>query len=154
MVDAVDHRAPEPEPDHLRDDRVQLAGGPAHDRERGVEKRGIALAEARVGMGHPLESHDRVRPCVGLRRVELADQLGQVVGDRGDVELLLRGELPVDEPSSDSDGLRDLLDRGVLDAALVEQRTGRGDQIALAVLPQSRPFDRSHDSNDTAIRGI
>ena len=42
--------------------------------------------------------------------------------------------MPVDEAAGDSDGLRDLLDRHVLEAALIEQRPGRGDELLLANL--------------------
>ena len=69
-------------------------------------------------------------------RLELAGELVEVVGDREDVELLLRGELAVDQPARDADRLGDLLDRRVQHAALVEQRPRGRHQLALAHAPE------------------
>ncbi len=44
----------------------------------------------------------------------------------------------VDQPAGDADRLRDLLDRRVLHPALVEQRTGRRDELPLAAAPDVR----------------
>ena len=40
--------------------------------------------------------------------------------------------MAVDQPAGDAGRARDLLDRGVLDAALVEERAGGRDELALA----------------------
>ena len=51
--------------------------------------------------------------------------------------------MPVDERLVDADRARDLLHRGVLDAALVEEGAGRLDDLALALAPGTRPRSRS-----------
>ena len=57
--------------------------------------------------------------------VEVADQ-----GERE--ELLLAGEVPVDDGPVDADRAGDVLDLGVADAALVEEGAGGGDDLGLA----------------------
>ena len=76
--------------------------------------------------------------------LEDALELGEVVGDREDEQLLLGGELPVDQPARDADGARDLLDRRVEHAALVEQRAGRRDQVALPFPAPRARIDGGH----------
>jgi hypothetical protein len=119
---------------------VQLVRRAAHQRQRTVQERRIALAEAGEGAGPALELLDRVG--VGDDRVvEQAVQLAQVVGHRQDEQLLLGGEVAVDQPARDPHVAGDLLDRGVLHAALVEQRPRCRDQIALA---RAAAFGRGH----------
>ena len=122
----------EPQPDRLRDDLAQLA----------APGRCMSASERRGTPGSAGRSRRRPRctrsscarglGAVGDRGLEPLGELVQVVGDRQDEELLLGGEVAVDQAAGDADGLGDLLDRRVLHAALVEQRAGRGDELALA----------------------
>ena len=79
---------------------------------------------------HSLELGDGL-PVAAIAAAQDAVELGQVVRDGQDEELLLGGEVAVDEPAGDPDGPGDLLDRRVLHAALVEQRA-RGERRARA----------------------
>jgi hypothetical protein len=64
-----------------------------------LSRKAGSAGRTRVGLGQPLEL--RGRRIVGEdRRVEQVAQLVEVVGDREDVELLLGGEVPVDEPAA------------------------------------------------------
>src|SRR5205807_706713 len=65
-------------------------------------------------------------------------QLRKVVRDRQDEELLLGGEVPVDQGLVDPDRTGDLLHRGILHATLVEERTRRLDDFTLALAPGVR----------------
>ena len=60
-----------------------------------------------------------------MQLVEVADQ-----GERE--QLLLAGEVPVDDGPVDPDRLGDVLDLRVADAALVEERPGGRDDLPLA----------------------
>ncbi len=124
----------EAQPDRLGDHLVQVARRPSHQRHRAVQERGVAVAERGVGLQAAGRALDRVVGALARRPGEVALELRQVVGHRQDVELLLGGELAVDEAAGDPDGARDVLDGRVLHPVLVEQRACRGDQLALADL--------------------
>jgi hypothetical protein len=103
-----------------------------HERDAGVEEGRVAQAVARVGLGEAHEPGHRV----GLARrgrLERGGELGEVVRDREHEQLLLGGEAAVDQPAGDARGARDLLDRRVLHAALVEQRPRDLHEVALAL---------------------
>src|SRR5262249_6108482 len=70
------------------------------------------------------------------RPVDLGEalrELREVVRHGEHEKLFLRCEVPVDERLVDAHGARDLLHRSVLDAALVEERAGRLNDLALAL---------------------
>ena len=81
----------------------------AGDRPQAVG--GVRVLGGRLGEGGP-------------QLVEVADE-----GERE--ELLLAGEVPVDDGAVDADGPGDVLDLGVPDAALVEQGAGGRDDLPL-----------------------
>jgi hypothetical protein len=132
-LQALGHRPPQSQPRSLRDALAQLARRSPHERQRAVEEGRVAQPEVRERLRAAPE------PVGGLARpgdgsLELAVQLVEVVGDGEDEQLLLGGELPVDQPSGDPDRPRDLLDRRVLHAPRVEQGAGGDDELSLAAL--------------------
>src|SRR5439155_15983248 len=125
---ALGHRAPEPEPRALRDALGELARRPAHERQRAVQEGRVFQAERRVAVDALAKRRDRVRAV--LR--EAVAQLAQVADQHEDEQLLLGGDVAVDERLVDPDRPRDAVDRRLLDALLVEEQSGRGDDLALA----------------------
>ena len=72
-------------------------------------------------------------------------------------QLLLGGEVPVDQRLVDADGARDVLHRRILHAALVEEGAGRLDDLAFALTPSGRPRASSRGrgrSHSTAVRHV
>ena len=85
-------------------------------------------------------SRPRAAPTASSRAIdvaELADEIGQVAGQREHEQLLLGGEVAVDQRLVDAHRARDVLDRRVLQAAFVEQQARRGEDLALALAPCS-----------------
>ena len=135
MVETAGHALPEPQPDGFRDDLAQVARGAPHQGEGTVEKGRVATAEARVGLRAALERRRRVLAPRGGRG-QHALELVEVVRDGQDEELLLGREVAIDEAAGDAHRPRDLLDRRVLHAALVEQRSRGDHKIAFPRLAQ------------------
>ena len=65
--------------------------------------------------------------------VSASVELREVVDQRHREQLLLAGEVPIDDGAVDADGPRDVIDLGVADAAFVEQRPGGVEDLALAL---------------------
>ena len=126
LAEAV-HRA-------LADLLEEVATRAAHDRLRAVHERrvGQAVVDEAPRPGARAARAARRRPG-GL--LERHPQLVEVLHQREAEELLLAGEVAVDDRPVDADGPGDVLDLGVADAALVEEPAGRGDDLGLAEPP-------------------
>ena len=68
------------------------------------------------------------------RGLEQLAELVEIDDDRGDAQLVLGGEVPVDERLADPGGPRDVADLGVIDAACVEHAAGGRQQLLLLLL--------------------
>ncbi len=77
------------------------------------------------------------------RRQRLVE-LGEVVDQRHREQLLLAGEVSIDDGAVDADGLGDVLDLGVADTAFVEERTSGVEDLALALCAALRSRHESH----------
>jgi hypothetical protein len=138
LVDAVGDAPAEPQPHRLRDALAQGRRRLLHQRQRAVEEGRVAQAEVRVGVGAAGQGRHRVRR-LGGRGAQVGVELGEVVGDGEHEQLLLRGEVSVDQPAGDPRRLRDLLDRSLLHAALVEQGPGGLDEIGFPTAARGDP---------------
>src|SRR6185437_11288517 len=67
--------------------------------------------------------------------LQALSQVGEVAGEGQHVELLLGGEVAVDERLVDPHCARDALDRSILEAAFVEQEARGGDDLPLPLAP-------------------
>ena len=129
--DARSRRAAQAEPHGVGYLRSEFRGWLAQERERAVEERRMLDAV----VGETLEA--AAQPFGGVAGllidgVKQGVDLGQVAGGRQREQLLLGGEVPVDQGLVDTDTPRDTVDAGILPPALVEQRAGRVDDLALA----------------------
>jgi len=129
--DARPDRLPESKPHGVGDLRSQVAGRPAQERERTIEKSGMGDAVVREGLEAATESLGWVARLL-LDGVEQSIDLGQVPGGGEREQLLFGCEVPVDEGFVDPDAAGDTLDARIARPALVEQRPGRVDDLALA----------------------
>ncbi len=116
---------------------AQVLRGAAHERQRTVQERGVLEAVAGEALGGLTQRGDRVGVRVHLHQQLV--QLAQVACDREHEELLLGGEVAVDQRAVDAHGAGDLVDRRVLDPALVEEGTRRADDVLLAGPPGVLP---------------
>src|SRR3954466_14767561 len=101
--DAARDALPEPQPDRFAQTVAQVAGGAPHERQRAVQEGRVAQAETHICGAPGDQLGDRVEG-LAARVAQHAVELVQVVGDRQDVELLLGGEVAVDEPPRDARG--------------------------------------------------
>jgi hypothetical protein len=129
--DARPRRPAEAHPDGVGELRSQVLGRLAEERERAVEERWMLDAI----VGERLES--AAEPLSGFARL-LVDGLeqrvdfGEVARGREREQLFLGGEVSVDEGLVDADPAGDAVDTRVLGSALVEQGSGRVEDLTLA----------------------
>lgn len=118
----------------LRDLVEQLVPGAHHERLRAVDEgrvRDAVVDEGADDRGQLLARHVGARSSRGHRVVELLE-----VADEGErEELLLAGEVPVDDRPVDPDGRGDLLDLHVADTLGVEDLPGCRDDLGLPGTP-------------------
>ena len=132
--DARPDRLAEPQPHGVGDLLAQVLGRLAHERERAVEEGGMLDAV----VGERLEAAAKALGSVArlfVNRVEQRVDLGEVARRGQRKELLLGGKMPVDDCLIDPGATGDAVDAGILRPALVEQRAGRVDDLALAGPP-------------------
>ena len=137
-TDARPDRPAQAQPHGVGDLRAQVLGRLAEERERAVEEGGMldpVLGEGLKAAAEPLARVARLL-VHGLKQ---GVDLGQVARDRQHEQLLLGGEVPVDEGLVDADSAGDAVDAGVLHPALVEQGAGGVDDLALARAANGRP---------------
>ena len=106
----------------------------AQERQRAVQEGRVLDAVVGEGLHAEPQSFAWV-VRLGLRSLEAGVDLGQVAGDREDEQLLLGGEMAVDQGLVDPHPAGDAVDPGVLHAALVEEVAGGVDDLALARAP-------------------
>ena len=109
----------------------ELAARPPHQGLGAVEERRVR--ERVVGEGGDDRGHPRLGGRGFARRG--VEQLGQLreVADHGQREqVLLAGEVPVDDGPVDPDGAGDVVDVGLADTALVEELPRRRHDLGLA----------------------
>ncbi len=117
--DARPERSAQPQPHGVGDLCSQVVDGLAQQRQRAVEECG--MFDPVVGEGLKAAAE----PLVGVARllvdgVEQGVDLCQIARGRQCEQLLLGGEVPVDEGLVDADPAGDVVDAGVLCSTLVE----------------------------------
>ncbi len=116
----------------LADLLQQLRAGAAHQSQRAVDERGVLQAVVDVGLGEPAQPLQRRAARVvggGEALLELLEVAHQ--GERE--QLLLAGEVPVDDRPVDPDRPRDVLDLRVPHPPRVEQGAGGVEDLLLTV---------------------
>ncbi len=129
-LDARPNRTAQAQPNVARELRLEVVGRLAQERERTVEEGGIrdSVVGERFEAATEAFGGFRRRIVDGLK---LCADLGQVARRGQGEQLLLGGEVAVDDGLVDPHAARDPVDPGVLHPALVEQGPGGVDDLTL-----------------------
>src|SRR5664280_2133129 len=122
-------RASEAKQDRTGDTLAQLGGRPLHERQRAVQERGVLQTEVDIALTTLAQSTHGVLALGKLGGARL--QLGEVVGERQQEDLLLGFKGAIDQRLVQAGRTGDLVDRRAAPTALVEQGAGGGDDRPL-----------------------
>ncbi len=151
---AAGHAPAQAQPHRLGHDAAQLARVTAHDGEAHVDERGMLQTVRRVGLGAGAQALDRRRG--GVHAAQQLRELVEVAAQGEEVQLLLGGEVAVDERLVDPGGPCDRVDARVVHPAGVEQlaRDVEDARLAcLAALEAGSPGLQGRHATDARPRG-